>query len=77
MAFFGAVHGWGWGGGKKTPFPKICHTHPAMMKRGTVIPYLKMIQNIYESRDKFHESCWHQQLFTGNQKILLYQEIHV
>ena len=45
------------GGGKKAPFPKICHTYPAMMKRGTVIPYLKRIQKIYESRDKFYEFC--------------------
>ena len=30
---------------------KICHTYPIMMKLGTVIPYLKKIQKIYESRD--------------------------
>ena len=41
----------GWGGGKKAPLPKICHTYPTMMKLGTVIPYLKKIQKIYESRD--------------------------
>ena len=28
-------------GQKGTPFPKICHTYPTMMKRGTVIPYPK------------------------------------
>ena len=39
------------GGGKKAPLPKICHRYPAMMKLGTVIPYLKKIQKIYESRD--------------------------
>ena len=39
------------GGGQKVPLPKICHTHPTMMKLGTVIPYLKKIQKIYESRD--------------------------
>ena len=49
MGTFGAAHGWG--GGKKGHLPKICHTYPAMMKLGTVIPYLKKIQKIYESRD--------------------------
>ena len=33
----------------KSPLPKICHTNPTMMKLGTVIPYLKKIQEIYES----------------------------
>ena len=28
---------------KKLTLPKICHTYPAMMKLGTVIPYLKKI----------------------------------
>ena len=27
--------------GKKTPFPKICHTYPTMMKLGTILAYLK------------------------------------
>ena len=39
------------------PFPKICHTYPAMMKLGTVIPYLKKIQKIYESHDTSREPC--------------------
>ena len=47
---------WG-GGGKKAPLPKICHTYPAMMKLGTVIPYPKKIQKIYESRDTPLEFC--------------------
>ena len=34
-----------------SPVPKICLTYPTMMKLGTVIPYLKKIQKIYESRD--------------------------
>ena len=51
-----AAHGWGWcwccgGGTKASLFPKICHTYLTMMKPGTVIPYLKKIQKIYESRD--------------------------
>ena len=37
------------GGDKISPLPKICHTYPTMMKLGTVIPYLKKIQNIFES----------------------------
>ena len=48
MAIFRAAHGWG---AKRPALPKLCHTYPAMMKLGTVIPYLKMIQKIYESRD--------------------------
>ena len=47
--------GWSWmgGGAKKLPFPKICHIYPAMMKPGTVIPYLRKTLKIYESRDTF------------------------
>ena len=51
MGFFGAVHGWLEWGGKKAPVPEICHTYPTMMKLGTVIPYPKKIQKMYESRD--------------------------
>ena len=32
------------GGGERLLLPKICHTYPAMIKLGTVIPYLKNIQ---------------------------------
>ena len=62
MGFFGAAHGWrgGRGGRKRTPLPKICHTYPTMMKLGSVIPYLKKIQKLYESRDTPLEFCWHQ-----------------
>ena len=56
---------------------KICHTYPTMMKRGTVIPYPKKIQKIYESRDTPLEFYWHQHFFTGNQQILLYEEIQI
>ena len=51
MGIFGATHGWGGGGGRKIPLPKICHTYPTMIKLGAVIPYLKVIQKIYHSRD--------------------------
>ena len=41
---FRAVHGWEGGGAKMPSIPKICHTHPTMMKLGSVRPYLKKIQ---------------------------------
>ena len=65
--FFGAAHGWG--GGKKAPLPKICRTYSTMMKLGTVTPYLKKIQKIYESRDTPLEFCY---FLTGYQQILTY-----
>ena len=55
MGTFGAAYGW-WGA-KRPPLPKICHTHPTMIKLGTVIPCLKKIQKIYESRDTPSEFC--------------------
>ena len=45
------------GRGKKAPLPKTCHTYPTMVKLDTVIPYLKNIQIIYESRDTGLEFC--------------------
>ena len=62
-------------GAKRFPLPKICHRYPTMMKLGTVIPYLKKIKKIYESRDTPPEFCRYQYFFTGNQHISLYQEI--
>ena len=62
---------------KGPPLPKICHTYPTTMKFGTVIPYPKKIQKIYESRDTPLVFCWHQHFFTGNHQILLYQEIRI
>ena len=55
MGFLGSAHGWM--GGLFGPLPKICHTYTTMMKLGTVIPYLKKIQKIYESRDTPLEFC--------------------
>ena len=46
-----------WEGAKRHPLHKIGHTHPAMMKLATVIPYLKKLQKIYESRDTPLEFC--------------------
>ena len=56
-------------GAKRHPLP--------IMKLGTVIPYLKKIKKIYESRDTHPEFCWHQYFFTGNQQSFLYQEIQI
>ena len=42
-----------------------------------IIPYLKMIQKLYESRDTSLEFYWHQHFFTGNRQTLLYQEIQI
>ena len=49
MGLFRVALGWGWA--KKAPLPKIFYTYPKMMKLGIIIPYLKKIQKIYESRD--------------------------
>ena len=45
------------------------------MKLGTVIPYRKKIQKIYESCDTRPDLCWNQHFFTRNLQILLYQKI--
>ena len=55
MGIFGAAHGWR--RPKRCPLVKICHTYPVMMKLDTVIPYLKKIQKIYQSRDTYPEFC--------------------
>ena len=48
-AFSGLLaDGWGGGGEKKDSLPKICHTHPTMIKLRTVLPYLNANQNIYK-----------------------------
>ena len=39
------------------PLPKIYRTYPTRMKLGTVIPYLKKIKKINESRDTAPEFC--------------------
>ena len=74
MGFFGAAHGWG---GFLAALPKIRHTYPTMMELGTVIPYLRKIQKMYKSRDTYLDSCRHQHFFTGNQQILLHQEVRI
>ena len=76
MGFAGAAHGFG--GGQKAPPPCLKSvTYPTIMKLRTVIPYLKKIQKLYESHDTLLKFCLHQHSFTGNQQILLYQEIQI
>ena len=70
MDLCGAADG---SGGKKATLSKTCRTYPTTMKLRTVIPYLKKTQKIYELRDKLRDKLF----FTGNQQILLYQEIQI
>ena len=56
MSIFGAAHVSGGGGGKAT-LPKICRRYPTVMKLGTVTPYLRNMQKIYETRDTPIEFC--------------------
>ena len=72
MGIFGAAHGWA--GLKRPRLPKICRTYPTMMKLGAVIPCLKKIQKIYESRDTPLDFCRRHHFFTGKD---LYQEIQI
>ena len=65
------------GGVAGRPPSKICQTYPTMMKLGTVIPDLKKIKKIYESRDKTPEFYWHHHFFIRNSQALLYQEIQI
>ena len=75
MGFFGLLTDGG--GSFWLPLPKIYHTYPTMMKPGTVIPYLRKTETIYKSRDIPLEFCWDQHFFTGNQQILLHQQIQL
>ena len=39
------------------PLKSVCQAYPTMMKLCIVIPYLKKIQNLYESRGKAFAFC--------------------
>ena len=47
-------------GAKGHPLLKICHAYDTIMQISTVIPYLKKIQKIYESRDTALRFSWHE-----------------
>ena len=47
MGFFRAAQERGGGGATRPLLLKICHTYPAMMKLGAVIPYPKKIKKIH------------------------------
>ena len=57
MGIFGAARGWRGGAKRSARLPKIFHRYPTMMKLGTVIPYLKKTQKIYESREATPDLC--------------------
>ena len=59
------------------PLPKIRDTNLAMMKRSTVISYLRKIKKMYKSHNTPLGFCWHQHFFTRNHQILLHHEIHI
>ena len=57
MGLFEASHGWREGGSKKAHVPKTCYKYPTMTKLCTVIPYLKILQKIFKSRDTPLDFC--------------------
>ena len=73
MSLFGAVLT-DEGGARK---PKICHTYPTMMKVGTVIPYLKKIQeskkhiniNYIDHLYRNHINHWTHPLSSANKSV--------
>ena len=60
MGLFRAAHGW-WGGevggGERPYLSRMYHTYATISKLGTVIPYVKKIQKLCESRDTHPEFC--------------------
>ena len=61
-------------GDKMPPLTKICHRYPTMMKRGTVIPYLKKIK---EYMNHLTQPLISADINNFLPEILLYQEINV
>ena len=46
------------GCGQKCPrLPKVCHAYTTVMKLGTVTPYLKNIEKLYESNETHLDFC--------------------
>ena len=61
MGLLGAAHGWGRGGGGGSKSPALISvTHILQWWNLAVLPWLKKIQKICESRDTPLELCWHQ-----------------
>ena len=52
ISLLGAAHRWGWVKSSTPSLPplKLYYISPAIMKLGTVMPYIKNIQKIYKSR---------------------------
>ena len=74
MGLLGAAHGCA---GKTAHHHKNLSLLSYSDDLDTVTPYLMKIQKLYESRDAPPEFFWHKHFFTGNQQILLYQEIQI
>ena len=85
MCLFGGAHGCGEVGGgegrgqeeERFALLKKYRTYPAITNVGTIIPFLKKIQKIYESRDIPLSFSHISIFFNGNQQNLLYQEIPI
>ena len=65
----------GEGGWAKRPPSLKSVTHILQWYNWAVIPYLRKIPKNIWTHNAPPELCWHQQFFTRNQQILLYQEI--
>ena len=64
MGFFRAAHEIG--DGQKGP-PKTCHTFPTMLNSAWIL----------NSEFRIIDFCLHEDFFTRNQQLLLYQEIQI
>ena len=63
-------------GAKRSPSLKSV-THILKWWNLAVIPYLKKIQKIYESRETPTKFCGRHKFFSRNQQILLYKATHI
>ena len=62
---------------KKDPLSKIYQIYLAMIKLGTIIPYLKKTRKIYESHGTPLSFCGCQHLSTRKTPILPYQKTNI